>query len=202
MPVSARSPAQRFPEQQSDSHRPHRRSDIRNIRTIAALSAAALSLAAAPGALARTSQAGNAAGNPNANICVASIDCPCINFKHGKPTDVVRHTSTLTSWTLHAASAAGQVELRVLRPVGGGAFKAIHSSALRTVSALGRNTFPAHIEVKKGDVLALSNATSGLYMQTVQAGTCVRYFDARWPTAQRVRRTGSRPSCICSSAPA
>lgn len=47
---------------------------------------------------------------------------------------------------------------------------------METVTTTGINTFSAHIKVKRGDVLALSNDSSGLSMATAPAGTCVRYF--------------------------
>ena len=49
---------------------------------------------------------------------------------------------------------------------------------MRTVTSTGINTFPARIRVQRGDVLALSNATSGIYMAIAAAGTCVWYFDS------------------------
>jgi hypothetical protein len=145
-------------------------------RTLTALAAASLSLAAAPPALASTRHVGNANGSPTMNICVASQDCTYVNYRHGKPTDVVKHSGTIVHWSLNAGSEGGQVQLRILRPIGGGHFKAISSSAVKTVMTTGINTFSAHIKVKQGDVLALSNNTSGIYMAGAPAGTCVRYF--------------------------
>jgi hypothetical protein len=147
------------------------------IRTLSALAAAALSLAAAPAALAHTQTTGNASGTPAMNICVAMIDCTYVNYHNGKPTDVIGHTGTITSWSLNAASAGGQVRLKILRPVGGGKFLGVHTSVTRTVSLTGLNIFPANIKVKKGDVLALENSDSGLYMANAPSGTCVRYFN-------------------------
>jgi hypothetical protein len=150
---------------------------MRNLRTLTAIAAAAsLSLAAAPAALAHSSTSGNANGSPNMNICVAQIDCTYINYHNNKPTDVIKHAGTIVDWSLNAASSGGQVQLRLLRPAPHGAFKLIHTTPLRTVGSIGVNTFPAHIKVKRGDVLALRNDTSGLYMSTAPAGTCVRYF--------------------------
>jgi hypothetical protein len=152
------------------------------LRTVTALAAATASLAAAPAALARTNTVGNSGGSPTMNICVAQIDCTYIDFRNGKPTDVVRRTGTITSWSLNAGSEGGQVQLRVLRPVAGGKFKAIRTSVVRTVSTTGLNTFPAHLAVRKGDVLALRNSTSGIYMGQAGAGgvggpnTNIHYF--------------------------
>jgi len=148
------------------------------LRTLTALAATALSLAGAPAALAHTTPVGNSGGTPTMNVCPLSQDCTYINFKHGKPTDVVKRNGTLVDWSINAGSTGGQVELRILRPVGHGKFTAVHSSALETVSAIGLSTFSAHIKVKRGDVLAMSNDSSGIYMATAPAGQCVRDFSS------------------------
>jgi hypothetical protein len=148
------------------------------LRTLTALAAAAVSLAAAPAALAHTTPVGHSDGTPTTNVCLLSQDCTYINFKHGKPTDVVKRSGTLVDWSVNAGSTGGRVELRILRPVGHGRFKAVHSSALVTVSALGLNTVSSHIKVKRGDVLALSNDSSGIYMESAPAGQCVRDFSS------------------------
>jgi hypothetical protein len=146
------------------------------LRTLTALTAAAASLAAAPAALAQTSAVGSSSGTPTMNVCLAGFDCTYINYRGGLPTDVVKRTGTVVDWSLNAGSEGGQVRLRVLRPLGGGKFKAIRSSAVRIVSMTGLNTFPAHLAVKKGDVLALSNATSGIYMAQTPGASSIRYF--------------------------
>ena len=140
--------------------------------------AAALSLCATPAALAQTNTVGNSAGDPIMNVCVASIDCTYINFHNGKPTDVVKHTGTLKSWTLRADSVGGDVTLRILSPAGGGKFKVVRSSSTHTVTTTGPNTFSANIPVKASQVLALTNDTSGLYMANASGHTCIHYFDA------------------------
>ncbi len=145
---------------------------------VATLSAAALSLCAAPPALAGTSSVGSSAGTPSANICALSFTCTYVNYRHGKPTDAVRRAGTLVDWSVNAGSVGGQVELRVLQPVGKGRFKLRASSSVETIANAGENTFGADLKVRRGDVLALTNATSGIYMATAPAGTCVRYFDA------------------------
>jgi len=153
-----------------------------SLRTLTALAAAAMvSLSAAPAAFANTTPVGSSGGTPSANICLLSFDCTYVNYKHGQPTDVVKHTGTLVNWSLNAGSVGGQVQLRVLRPLGHGRFTFVHSSSVQTVTATGENTFGAHIKVKAGDVLALSDASSGLYMASAPAGTCVRYFDSSVP---------------------
>lgn len=147
------------------------------LRVAATLIAGALSLWAVPAALAGTSSVGSSAGSPTANVCPLSFECTYINYHRGKPTDVVRRSGSLVDWSVNAGSVGGQVELRVLRPVGGGRFKLRATSSSETISSPGVNTFSAHIGVKRGDVLALTNATSGIYMTAAPAGTCVRYYD-------------------------
>jgi hypothetical protein len=72
----------------------------------------------------------------------------------------------------------GLVRLRVLRPVANGNFKVRATSLVRTIANTGVNTFPAHLTVKPGDVLALTNSTSGIYMAAAPTANSVRYFDA------------------------
>ena len=78
---------------------------------------------------------------------------------------------------MNAGSVSGFVRLRILRPIGGGSYKVVRSSAVHTVTQIGRNTFSARIPVRAGDVLALGNDTSGIYMTTAPMGTNIRYFE-------------------------
>jgi hypothetical protein len=168
---------------------------MRHLRTLTALAATgSLVLAAAPAAMAKTSGVGNSNGNATMNICVFQQDCTYINYKHGKPTDVVRHTGTLTSWSLSAGSVSGQVQLRVLRPAGGGKFKAVHSSAVKTVTQIGLNSYSARIGVRRGDVLALSNATSGIYMASATPENSIHYFSSTLADGSTAKPDASAPS--------
>ena len=90
------------------------------LRHLTALAATAASLAAAPAALAQTSTVGSTNGTPTMNICVLGFNCTYLNAQNGKPTDVVKRSGTITSWSLNAGSVGGQVRIRVLRPVAGG----------------------------------------------------------------------------------
>ncbi len=151
---------------------------MRHLRTLTALAAtASVALAAAPGAFAKTRGVGNANGTPTLNLCVAQIKCTYFNTRNGKPTDVVKRTGTVTDWSVNAGSTGGFVRLRILRPIGGGDYKFVRSSAVHTVSSIGLNTFSARISVRAGDVLALGNDTSGIYMTQASFGTNVRYFE-------------------------
>jgi hypothetical protein len=154
-----------------------------SLRNLTALAAASLSLAAAPAALAHTNTAGSAAGSPTTNVCLVDFDCTFINFKHGKPSDVVSHAGTITHWSINAGIYGGpeQVTLRVLRPLAGGRFEAIGASAPATIATDGVNTFPTHIKVRAGDALALENSTSSLLMATAPSGQGIHYFDGIAP---------------------
>ncbi|MBV8956739.1 MAG: hypothetical protein JO179_21560 [Solirubrobacterales bacterium] len=152
---------------------------MRHLRTLTAFAAtASLALAAAPSAFASTSGVGNSNGTPTMNVCVAMQNCTYINFHKGQPSDVVKHTGKLVDWSVNAGSTGGQVRLRILRPVNGGKFKAIRSSSLRTITNIGLNKFSASIPVKKGDVLALTNDTSGIYMAPAPLGNGIHYFSS------------------------
>ena len=146
------------------------------IKTLIAIAAGALVLAAAPAALALTIGVGDASGNPTANVCPASVACTYVNFKHGKPADVLKRSGTITAFTVNAGSVGGQVQLRVLRPLSHGRFKVLRSSPVETINAPGPITFSVSLKAKTGDVLALSNDSSGIYMTSAPAGTCVRYI--------------------------
>ncbi len=148
------------------------------LNVVAVLAAGAVSLCTAPPALAGTGSVGRSAGTPSANICALSFECTYVNYRHGKPTDVVKRAGTIVDWSVNAGSVGGQVQLRVLRPAGNGRLMLRGSSSLETIASSGENTFPAHLRVRRGDVLALTNSTSGIYMAAAPTGTCVRYFDA------------------------
>ena len=76
-----------------------------------------------------------------------------------------------------------QVKLRVLRPAGT-AFTAIASSATVTVTS-DLNTFTTSLPIAVGDVVALDNASSGLYFTNSPAIALplVKYFQPRSRTA-------------------
>ena len=150
---------------------------MRQLRNLTALAAtASLALAAAPAAFAKTAGVGHSNGTPTMNICLAQIKCTYFNTHNGKPTDVVKRSGTVTDWSVNAGSTGGQVRLRILRPISGGKFTVVRSSAVHTVNSIGLNTFSASVKVRAGDVLALGNDTSGIYMEHADPGNSVRYF--------------------------
>jgi hypothetical protein len=149
---------------------------IRNIAIAAALSTVGLALPGAAGA--KTVTVGSTQGMPSMNICVADIDCTYISLHNGRSRQRVPHTGTIKSWSLNAASVGGKVRLRVLRPIGHqGKYKLIRESALRTVSDAGVNTFPSSLRVKKNDVLALQNSTSGLYFAQTGPHDTISFYE-------------------------
>ena len=147
-------------------------------RRITALAVSVAAMVAAPAALATTSSSvGSVSGAPAMNVCLFEVDCTYVNFAHGKPTDVVKHSGTIVSWK---ALRCGGLQLRVLRPVGNGKFRFVRSSVTRAATIFGINTFPAHIPVQAGDVLALrdtgSAAQSSCLMFAVNKGHSVHYY--------------------------
>ncbi len=71
---------------------------------------------------AQTIAPGSTTASPTANICAARIDCTYAPFSGDVPPELqVTFDGTVTSFSLIAGSAGGQVRLRVLRPaIGGG----------------------------------------------------------------------------------
>ena len=130
---------------------------FRSRRITAGAVVVAASLAAAPAAFAHAATVGSIDGNPDNNVCLFEVDCTYVNFAHGRPVDVVQHSGTIVSWS---SLKCGALQLRVLRPAANGKFKFVRSSAVRAAQNAGINTFPAHISVKGGDVLALRDTGS------------------------------------------
>jgi hypothetical protein len=150
---------------------------MRRLLTPVALAALTLALTATS-AVAKTSSVGSSSGTPTANICALSFECTYVNFAHGAPSDVVRQAGTLREWSLNAGSVGGEVQLRILRRVKHGQLDFVRSSSWETIANAGENTFTSALKVKAGDVLAVTNSSSGIYMSAGPSGVCVRYFDA------------------------
>jgi hypothetical protein len=101
------------------------------------------------------------AGAANANICAQGFSCTYVQTSGGAPVATSPVAGQVVRWRLKAGSTGGEVKLRVLRPAGTG-FTAVASSTTVTVtSAL--NTFTTNLPIQAGDVVALDNASSGLY---------------------------------------
>lgn len=115
---------------------------------------------------------------PVQNVCFFEVDCTYVNFAHGKPGDVVRHSGTIISWS---SLKCGALQLRVLRPAGHGKFKFVRSSIVMAAPNQGVNVFSAHIPVKAGDVLALRDTGSAtqsscLMFANASSSRGVRYY--------------------------
>jgi hypothetical protein len=117
------------------------------------------------------------AGAPTSNLCAAGLNCTYFQTSGSTPVAVSPVYGRIVRWRLRAGSTGGQVVLRVLRPTAGGLLGA-GSSTPETVAVAGVNTFPADLPIAKGDVLALDNATSGIYFTNAPAvaDPVVRYF--------------------------
>lgn len=61
---------------------------------------------------------------------------------------------TITSWSMNGGTLAGDVALRIFRPLGGGTYRVLGTDT-KTLSAGVTSTFPASIAVQGGDVLGL-----------------------------------------------
>lgn len=120
---------------------------------------------------------GSTSGNPTANICAASINCTYVPFSNvATPELQVPVDGTLTSFAINAGSAGGSVELRVLRPAGGGQYTGVGTSAPQTLS-LGLNTFTVSMPVKAGDVIGLDNSSSALMFDTTTPTALTAYYE-------------------------
>src|SRR5947209_9531726 len=84
---------------------------------------------------------GSTIGNPTGNICPASINCTYLPYLNGTPALQVPLDGTVTSFSVNAGSTGGKVELRVLRPAGGGGFKGAGTSPAETITNTGGQTF-------------------------------------------------------------
>jgi hypothetical protein len=136
--------------------------------------AAATATAASPP---QTVTLGSTTGTPSQNICVAGIDCTYIPFSGvAAPELAVPFDGTVTRFSLNAGSAGGKVELRVLRPAGGGKFTGAGTGPAETL-ALGVNTFTVSLPVKAGDVLGLDNDSSALMFDATSPTPITAYYE-------------------------
>jgi hypothetical protein len=118
----------------------------------------------------------NLAGAANTNICSTGIACTYVQTSGGIPVAPSPVAGQIVRWRLKAGSLGGEVKLRVLRPAGAG-FTAVASSTTVTVTS-DLNTFTTNLPVTAGDVVALDNASSGLYFTNSPAIALplVKYF--------------------------
>jgi hypothetical protein len=145
-------------------------------RTAKAAVAAAFLLIPATASAADVTIGSNLAGAANANICSQGISCTYVQTSSGTPVAVSPVAGQVVRWRLKAGSLGGEVKLRVLRPAGSG-YAALASSTTVTVTS-DLNTFTTSLPIAAGDVVALDNASSGLYFTNSPAIALplVQYF--------------------------
>jgi hypothetical protein len=168
---------------------------------IAALAAGIAGLAGAAGTATASSPQtvtlGSTTGTPTQNICVAGVNCTYVPFSGAAAPELqVPFDGTVTSFSVNAGSTGGTVELRVLRPAGGGQFTGAGTSPTETLSNTGVNTFTVSLPVKAGDVLGLDNSTSALMFDTNTATAITAYYQPSLAdgstAAPNVNRSGYR----------
>jgi hypothetical protein len=159
---------------------------IASLLTAGALGAAAAGLIASAGGPASTAGAattpqtvtlGSTAGNPTANICLAGINCTYAPFSGVEaPALEVPFDGTVTSFSVNSGSSTNHVELRVLRPAGGGQFTGAGTSPTEPLAS-GPTTFNVSIPVKAGDILGLDNSDSALMFDKTTPSAITAYYE-------------------------
>lgn len=120
---------------------------------------------------------GSTTGNPTTNICLAGINCTYAPFNGVEaPGLEVPFDGTVTSFSVNSASSTNHVELRVLRPAGGGQFTGAGTSAPETLAS-GPTTFTVSLPVKAGDILGLDNSDSALIFDKTTPSAITAYFE-------------------------
>jgi hypothetical protein len=136
--------------------------------------AAAIATAAPPS---QTVTLGSTTGNPSANICVQSIDCTYVPFSGASAPELqVPFDGKVTSFSVNSGSAVGTVQLRVLRPAGGGKFTGAGTGPSETLNT-GTTTFTVSLPVKAGDVIGLDNSSSALMFDTTSPTAITAYYE-------------------------
>ena len=124
---------------------------------------------------AQTVTLGSTTGNPTANICVAGINCTYAPFSGVEaPGLQVPFDGTVKSFSVNSGSAGNHVELRVLRPAGGGGFTGAGTGAAETLAG-GPTTFTVSLPVKAGDILGLDNSDSALMFDATPSAITAYY---------------------------
>jgi hypothetical protein len=87
------------------------------------------------------------------------------------PSYTAQRPGLLTSWSTNAAKGKGQeLELRVLRPTGPGAYVVVAHDGPRPLVAKTLNTFPIGIPVQAGDLIGLTDAKGPIETACVFSG--------------------------------
>jgi hypothetical protein len=160
-----------------------------------AVTAGGVTLIGIAGAATPTVTLGSTSGTPSAHQCFAGSKCTYLPFTNvANPALQVPFNGTVTSFSINAGSAGGEVKLRVLRPAGAGKYAGAGTSLGKTLS-FGLNTFAISLPVQAGDVLGLDNETSALMFDTSSATPIGTYFEpylAEGATAAPTAQPGYR----------
>ena len=84
----------------------------------------------------------------------------------------------IVRWGIKSETQGGMVRLRVLRPADGGAFIGAGTSAVRTVSGTGTDTFSARLPIRSGDYIGADQFTdSTLWYSQPVPGASIDVWD-------------------------
>jgi hypothetical protein len=129
---------------------------------------------------AQTVTLGNATTGPSSsftNICVAGSNCTYLPFSGvSQPGLQVPFDGTVRSFSVNSGSSGNQVELRVLRPAGGGKFTGAGTSPPEKLPG-GPATFTVSLPVKAGDILGLDNSDSALIFESGDPNAITAYYE-------------------------
>ena len=140
--------------------------------------AVALAVAVASGSSPQTVTLGSTSGTPAANVCFSGEDCTYVPYTGASnPQLQVPFEGTVTSFSVNAGSAGGEVALRVLHPAGEGRYTAVGTSPTETLNATGVSTFDVSLPVKEGDVLGLDNESSAILFEPASGTALTPYYD-------------------------
>lgn len=83
---------------------------------------------------------------------------------------------TVTSFSVNSGSSSGSVELRVLRPAGGGKYTGAGTSPPEPLNGT-TSTYNVSLPVRAGDILGLDNDSSALVFDTTSPTPITAYYE-------------------------
>jgi uncharacterized repeat protein (TIGR01451 family) len=105
------------------------------------------------------------------------VDCLVWQTNAGTPVAVAPEDGVVVSWRL--ISSGGPMTLRILHPNGDGTYTVVRSAA--TVTAVGGSAaeeFLTNLPIDKGDIVALSNTNSSLFLANAASAFVVNWFQS------------------------
>lgn len=140
-----------------------------------ALAAPAGTVTIGPGTLA-SSGTSTLQNDPNCT----SLACTYIQWSGSEPDSSYSSpvAGTIVDWRISSGSAGNKVALRVLRPVGGGKYMAVGTSATETVSGnpTTPDEFSTNLPVQAGDIIGLDNSSDALIFETGVLGAFPEFW--------------------------